>query len=248
MGTAAGILTRRPVAHRGLHDIAAGIVENTAPAVDAALAAGYGIEVDIQASADGEAMVFHDFTLDRLTTASGAVSALSAAALSSLAFRAGGGRMIRLDQLLDRVRGRVPLLVEIKSRFAGDLRLARRAAALAAAYGGPIGLMSFDPDMLEAVRAVAPGVPRGIVAQCRYDGPEWAALSPGRRLGLATLAHWPRSRFDFIAYRVADLDRMPPRLARRLGVPLLAWTVRSHDDRARAARGADQIIFEGFRP
>ncbi len=248
MGVPAGLLTQRPVAHRGLHDIAARIVENTAPAVDAAVAAGYAIEVDVQASADGEAMVFHDFTLDRLTIAAGPVAALTAAALADLPFRIGAGRMIRLDQLFARIGGRVPLLVEIKSDFSGDMRLARRTAAVAATYSGPVALMSFDPAVLEAVRAVAPGLTRGIVAQYRYHGPDWPAFSAAQRLNLSTLAHWPRSRFGFIAYRLADLDRLPPRLARRLGLPVLTWTVRTGSDRIRATGRADQIIFEGFRP
>jgi len=248
MGAAPDWLTRRPIAHRGLHDAAAGIVENGAAAVAAAIAHGFAIEVDVQRSADGEAMVFHDFTLERLTAASGPLAARHSEELAALPFRAGAGGMMRLADLFAQVRGQVPLLVEIKSDFSGDTRLAGRAATLAAAYDGPVALMSFDPRMVTAVRRTAPGIVRGIVARFRYEAGEWAGLSAIQRLNLGGLLHWPASRFQFLAYRVADLDRPPPRLARALGLPVLAWTVRTPEDRRRAAARADQMIFEGFVP
>ncbi|MEP9347645.1 glycerophosphodiester phosphodiesterase family protein [Xanthobacter sp. KR7-225] len=243
-----GFLTARPVAHRGLHDAARGIVENSASAVDAAMAGGFAIEVDVQASADGEAMVFHDFALDRLTAACGPLNALAADALRAVPFKATADRMMRLSDLFDRVAGRVPLLIEIKSDFSGDTRLAARAAQLACAYGGPVALMSFDPAMVAAVHAAAPTVPRGMVAERHYRPPGWPAVTARRSFCLGNLLHWPQSRFQFVAYRVADLDAAAPRLARGLGMPLLAWTVRTPDERAQAMRGADQMIFEGFVP
>ena len=240
-------LTARPVAHRGLHDAARGIIENAGSAMDAAIAAGYAIELDLQASADGEAMVFHDFTLDRLTDAQGPLADRAAAELGGIAFRGTGDHILTLPGLLKRVSGRVPLVIEIKSAFTGDTRLAARAADLVAAYEGPAALMSFDPQMLEVVRARAPGVVRGIVAEGRY-GLEWRHISPTRGLALANMLHWPRSRFQFVNYRVADLDKPAVRLVRALGMPVLTWTVRTQDQRERAARYADQIVFEGFRP
>ncbi|MFG1358249.1 glycerophosphodiester phosphodiesterase family protein [Xanthobacter pseudotagetidis] len=243
-----GFLTARPVAHRGLHDAARGVIENSPSAVDAALAGRFAIEVDLQASADGEAMVFHDFTLDRLTERAGPVRALTAAALREVPFKGTGDRMMRLGDLLERVARRAPLLIEIKSDFSGDTRLAARAARVIAAYDGPAALMSFDPELIETVRRVAPSVPRGVVAERRYDHRDWSALSARRRFCLGHLLHWPRSRFQFVAYRVADLDAPAPRLARSLGLPLLAWTVRTPQDRAQAGQRADQMIFEGFVP
>ncbi|MFS8038417.1 glycerophosphodiester phosphodiesterase family protein [Xanthobacter sp. AM11] len=241
-------LTARPVAHRGLHDAARGIIENAPAAMDAAIAAGLAIELDLQASADGEAMVFHDFTLDRLTAETGPVAARTAAELAGIAFRGTPDRILPLPQLLARVAGRVPLVIEIKSAFDGDTRLAARAAQLVAAYGGPAALMSFDPEMLVEVRRRAPAVVRGIVAEGRYGAPEWPRMGTLEGFCLANLLHWPRSRFQFVNYRVADLGGAAPRLARRLGVPLLTWTVRTPEQRALAARRADQMVFEGFRP
>ena len=113
-------LTAQPFAHRGLHDAAAGVIENTAGAVRAALAAGYGIEVDLQISADGEAMVHHDDVLGRLTEGEGRLDSLTAAELKRIAFRNSDERMMTLGELCDLVGGRVTMLVEVKSRFDGD--------------------------------------------------------------------------------------------------------------------------------
>src|SRR3981189_3492882 len=127
-------LIARPVAHRGRHDAQKGVIENTPSAFAAAIAGGYGIEADLQISADGEAMVHHDDTLGRLTDGSGALRDMSAAALRRVPFRATPDRMMALGDILDLVAGRVTLVIEIKSRFDGDLRLAARIAAVLAHY------------------------------------------------------------------------------------------------------------------
>ncbi|MCS0496664.1 glycerophosphodiester phosphodiesterase [Ancylobacter sp. MQZ15Z-1] len=242
-------LTARPVAHRALHDAARGIVENTPAAVDAAIARDYAIEVDIQLAADGEVMVFHDDTLDRLTTATGPVGALAAAALKAVAFRDTSDRMMTLPELLTRVAGRVPLVIEMKSRFDGDDALVVRAAGILADYAGPAALMSFDPDLVAAALRLAPDIPRGFTMERRYDDPEWDFLAPGTKFAWGNLLHVPRTRPDFLAHYVKDLPSPAVALARRsLGLPLLTWTVRTAEDRAVAARHADQIIFEGFLP
>jgi glycerophosphoryl diester phosphodiesterase len=141
------------------------------------------------------------------------------------------------------------MMIELKSRFDGDLRVAARAAAVLASYRGPVGVASFDPALVGALRQIAPRLARGIIAERRYDHSEWRRLPPLRRLELALLLHGWQSRPDFVAYRVRDLTAVAPRVARHMfGLPLLTWTVRSDADRAIAARFADQIIFEGFRP
>jgi glycerophosphoryl diester phosphodiesterase len=242
-------LIARPVAHRGLHDAAAGIIENTPSAFAAAVAANYAIECDIQLSADGEAMVFHDRTLDRLTEGSGRLDALSAAELKRVAFRATADRMITLGELCGLAADRTALFVEIKSRFDGDLRLVKRAAEVLAKYSGRVALMSFDPAPIAALRTLAPRLPRGIVAERRYTHPEWSPLPARTKRALAYFQHALQSRPQFIAYSVNDLPSTIPWLARNLlRLPLLTWTVRTDVDRERAARYADQIIFEGFRP
>jgi len=244
-----GWLTARPIAHRGLHDIASGIVENTAAAFEAAIAGNYGIECDVQISANGEAMVHHDDALGRLTEGSGRLDGLSAAEIQAARFKSGDARIMTLSELCDLVRGRAALAVELKSHFDGDSRIAMRAAQVLGTYRGPAAVMSFDPQLIEAVATAAPGLPRGIVAERHYDDGEWAKLPPAAKRSLAFLLHANRTRPHFIAYAVRDLPALAPLMARCLfRLPLLTWTVRSESDRDRANRFADQMIFEGFRP
>lgn len=240
-------LTARPIAHRALHDAARGVIENTSSAVDAALARDYAIEVDIQLSADGEAMVFHDDTLERLTLAEGPAHALTAAGLKAVEMRGTADRMMTLTELLARVGGRVPLIIELKSRFDGETAVAARAADVLAGYAGPAALMSFDPDLVTAVRALSPHIPRGITMEHRYDDPEWDVLSQDTKYEWGNLLHLPRTQPDFIAHYVKELPSAAVDAARRQRpMPLLTWTVRTEEDRVTAAGHADQMIFEGF--
>jgi len=242
-------LTARPVAHRGLHDNAAGVVENTASAFAAAVAGGFAIETDLQISSDGEAMVHHDFALGRLTLGSRQLAAMTAAGLKEVPFKATPDRMMTLSELCGFVAGRTPLLIELKSRLDGDLRLVRRAAEVLQTYTGRFALMSFDPEPIAALRTLAPAFTRGIVAERSYKDSEWRSLTDKQKRSLAFLLHAPRSRPHFIAYQVNDLPSPGPWIARHVfGRPLLAWTVRTDAERARAKRRADQMIFEGFRP
>jgi glycerophosphoryl diester phosphodiesterase len=241
-------LTARPIAHRGLHDAARGIIENSAAAATAAIAGGYGIEADLQVSADGEAIVHHDDALGRLTEGEGLLRDLSAAALTRIAYKATAERMLMLGDLVDLVAGRTALLLELKSRFDGDLRLAARTAAVLARVEGPVAVMAFDPALVMALRQLAPHLARGIVAERHFRLPHWQMLGRLRKFELAFLLHGRKSRPDFIAYRVDDLAAFAPRAARHMfALPLLAWTVRSEEQRTTAARYADQMIFEGFR-
>ncbi len=130
-----------------------GLIENTAGAVRAAIAAGYGIEVDVQISADGEAMVHHDDVLGRLTEGEGRLDRLSAAELKRVPFRGSAERMMTLGDLCDLVGGRVTMLIELKSRFDGDGRLPARVADVLAGYHGPVAPMSFDPGAARVAAA-----------------------------------------------------------------------------------------------
>jgi glycerophosphoryl diester phosphodiesterase len=147
-----GWLTTGPIAHRGLHDASRGRIENTLGAAATAIAAGFAIECDVQLSRDGEAVVFHDATLDRLIRASGAVGARTVGELRGLRFKATSEWIPTLPEFLTVVAGKVPLICEIKSQFDGDMRLTDRVAALAAEYAGPLALKSFDPDLIAHLR------------------------------------------------------------------------------------------------
>jgi glycerophosphoryl diester phosphodiesterase len=242
-------LTARPVAHRGLHDAAARVIENTASAFRAAIEGGFAIETDLQLSADGEAMVHHDFALGRLTLGSRQLSAMTAAGLKEVPFKDTTDRIMTLGDMCDLVAGRVPMLVELKSRFEGDRRLVKRAAEVLVNYAGPVAVMSFDPDFVQGLREIAPGLPRGIVAERHYVHQEWKDFTQSQRRNLAFLLHGFRTRPHFVAYQVKDLPSPGPFIARYIfGLPLLTWTVRMPEDRTRAGRWADQMIFESFRP
>ena len=238
-------LTARPIAHRGLHEAAAGVIENTAQAFLKAIDGAYAIECDLQISADGEAMVHHDDVLGRLTDGQGRLDAMTAQALQRVAFNATAGHILTLGELCDLTAGRVPLVIELKGTFAGDDRLASRTSEVLASYSGPVAAMSFDPGLMAAVRRLGPTVPLGLVAMRRApDSPATAAMPPWRYARQALAA-----RPQFLAYRVQDLTTPPPLVARHvLRMPVLTWTVCTPADRAQASRYADQMIFEGFRP
>jgi glycerophosphoryl diester phosphodiesterase len=241
-------LTARPIAHRGLHDAAAGVIENTASAFRAAIDGNYGIETDVQISADGEAMVHHDDALGRLTEGHTALAKMAAADIRSVKFKATGDRILTLSELLDLVAGRVPIVIELKSQFDGDTRLAARVAEVLEAYPGPAAVMSFDPALIERIRVIAPHLTRGIVAERHYTHHEWDRLSRAGKFQLAFLLHALSTRPHFVAYSGRDLPALTPAAARGLGLPLLTWTIRSEAERARVLRFADQVIFEGFLP
>jgi glycerophosphoryl diester phosphodiesterase len=242
-------LTARPVAHRGLHDRARGIIENMPGAAEAAISGNFGIECDIQLTADGEAMVHHDDALGRLTEATGRLLGMTAAELKAVKFKDTSERMMSLADLCALVRGRVPLVIELKSHFDGDRKLATRMAEVLASYSGPAVGMSFDPDQVMALREMMPARPRGIIAERTYEEADWPEATPAQRKGMLHLRHAFRTRPHFVAYWVDELPAPAPWIARNIfGLPLLTWTVRTPEQRDRAARYADQMIFEGFRP
>ena len=246
---APGWLTARPVAHRGLHDAGRGIIENMPGAFQAAVDGNFGIEVDLQLSADGEAMVHHDDALGRLTEGSGALLGKTAAELRAVRFKDTSERMMSLGDLCTLVAGRVPLVIEVKSHFDGDRRLVARMAEVLAAYSGPAAGMSFDPDQVLALRETMPDLPRGIIAQRNYDDDYWKKRTPEQRREMLHLRHAFRTQPHFVNFWVDQLPAAAPWIARNIfGLPLLAWTVRTPAQREKAARYADQIVFEGFLP
>jgi glycerophosphoryl diester phosphodiesterase len=238
-------LIARPLAHRGLHDDGKRIIENTMSAFAAAIAGRYGIECDLQISGDGEAMVFHDDVLGRLTEGAGRLDAMPAAELKRVEFKGTADRMITLGELCDFVAGRAALLIELKSPRTGDRRLAARAAEVLSGYAGNAAVMSFEPRQVADLRRIAPRLPRGMAVRNHT----WRDVSAAPKRALAALASALASRPQFLAYAVRDLPALLPTVTHNLlAMPLLAWTVRSADERQRAARYADQMIFEGFRP
>ena len=243
-------LVRQPIAHRGLHARDAGCCENTISAAQAAIARGFAIECDVQLSADGEAMVFHDDLLERLTGLAQLVGELSAAELNRLAVGGTSDRIPTLSSFLEIIAGQVPLICEIKSSFAGDVRLTDRVAQLVSNYSGPLALKSFDPMVLSHLRSThQTSLPLGIVAEAHYDDPEWGFLDANQKRALAALAHFSETRPDFLSFAVNDLPHAGPSLFRMgLRRPVVTWTVRTQAQRVEARTWADQMVFEGFVP
>ncbi len=244
-------LLARPIAHRGLHDRAAGVIENSPAAFARAIAAGYGIELDLQLSADGVAMVFHDDTLDRLTAQSGPLRGLSAAALGqiTLSGSASGDHIPTLAAILDQVAGQVPLLIELKDQSGatgvGVTDLEQAVATTLAGYGGDVAVMSFNPAMMAAMAALAPDLPRGITS-CGFEPGDWPDLSAETCALLRDISSFEAVGASFISHDWHDLARPRVSELKAGGVPILCWTVKSPEAEGIARRLADQITFEGY--
>jgi glycerophosphoryl diester phosphodiesterase len=240
-----------PLAHRALHDLPGGRPENSRAAIRAAIAAGYAIEIDVQAADDGTAMVFHDDELDRLTNATGPVRAHSAAGLAGVTLKGNDEGIPTLAEVLALVAGQVPLLIEVKDQHGAmgpvDGALEACVARDLEGYAGPVALMSFNPASVIALARLAGNVPRGIVSSS-YTAHEWPELPAATRDRLRTIPDISEAGASFVSHQWADLSR--PRVAelKRAGTAILCWTVRSAPEEAEARRVADNITFEGYAP
>ncbi|GHD99112.1 phosphodiesterase [Defluviimonas sp. 20V17] len=238
-----------PIAHRAYHDKGAGRPENSLSAVRAAVMAGYGIEIDLQPSSDGVPMVFHDYSLERLTGATGPIRGRSAAELGQIPLTGGDEGIPTLTQVLAEVAGRVPLLVEIKDQdgaLGPDVGALETAAApLLTAYPGPVAVMSFNPHSMVAMARLAPDLPRGLTT-CAFRPDDWRLIPPARLQDLSAIPDYDRVSACFISHEWKDLG--DPRVAalRGQGAEILCWTIRSAADEAQARRIAGNITFEQY--
>lgn len=247
----------RPIAHRALHDHAQHRPENSLAAIQAAVDAGYGIEIDLQPSSDGVPMVFHDDTLDRMTSDTGPVAGRTAAALGRIALNNGAGAGVpTLAEVLRVVAGRVPLLIEVKDQSGTlgpvDGALERATVAALAEYQGPVALMSFNPHSVAALAEAAPHLPRGLTTYAfpTSDFPQ-AAENPVlevRRAALAAIADYDRTGAVFISHRWRDLAQPRVTELKAQGAAVLCWTVRSPGEEAAARQIAHNITFEHYLP
>jgi glycerophosphoryl diester phosphodiesterase len=238
-------LTARPIAHRGLHDASKGVIENSLGGLRAAAAKGYAVECDLRLSRDGKVFVFHDDDLDRLTGELGPFSARDSGELEHIGLSGSEDRIASLEQWLATAQGAVPLILELKSDFSGNLALSAAVAAALGDYHGPVALKSFDPALIAVLRRMDAPWPLGIVAQEFYD--DFAGLSETQCITLTRFTHGAESKPDFLSWRAADLPHPVCELARACaGIPVMTWTIRSPEQAAAARKHADQIVFEGF--
>ncbi len=230
-------------AHRGLHD--AQRAENSMSAFAAAVDAGYGIELDVRLSRDGQLVVFHDDTLNRVVGIDGRVDAYSAEALGKMSLSGSADGIPLFSEVLRLVDGRVPLLVEIKED-AGNSAVSSAAAEMLAGYRGDYLVESFNPLSLANVSKRMPNVTAGILSHKYYTLP--AYRKPLYFL-LQCLLFNRICKPSFVAFDHRHADSVPLRLCRGLGAVTFAWTVRSAEEEAAAKRnGFDSIIFEGYLP
>lgn len=235
-----------PIAHRGLHG--PGIPENSLDAVRAARQAGFGIEVDIQPSADGVPMVFHDYELTRLTGTADHIRDVSAKDLAKLRLLGTDAPIPTLAEVLD-AAGEAPVLIELKDQ---DGALGERVGPLEKAvadvlrgYGGPVAVMSFNPHSVHALARHLPGVPRGLTT-CAFD--DWDGLEAEASARLRTIPDYHTAKASFISHHAVDLDRPRVSELKAAGAAILCWTIRSAEEERAARRFADNITFEGYLP
>ncbi len=238
-------LTARPIAHRGLHDWRNGVVENTLGAFRAAMEKNYAIECDLQIAGDGDAVVFHDDTLDRVIDGTGAVKSYTVEKLQQFSYRHCGERIPTLAEMLALVDGKVPLVIELKPQWDGDLALTRRAIEVLKGYEGPYCLMSFDPDVVEGVRTLSPSTVRGFIADRAFDN-FYNQLPEASRRELRTLNCLTRMDPHFISMYLGELPWAPIEELRKAGMPIISWTIRSPEQDRIARRYTDQVTFEGY--
>ena len=227
-------LVAKPFAHRGLHG-GDGRVENSPAAFRAAIEIGHGIELDVQASGDGEAIVFHDYDLKRLAGGDGRLAEMNAAEIGAFTLLGNGENIPTLPQVLALIDGRAPLLIEVKSPGRRVATLSQAVLRALETYVGPVAVMSFNPEIGRWFARHAPQVLRGLVVT--EEG------KPARGRLKRKLALW-RSKADFLAYDIRDLPSAFASAQRAKGMKVGTWTVRSEAQRATAAAHADQIIHE----
>lgn len=239
----------RSFAHRGLHGN--GTPENSFGAIRAAVEAGYGVEFDLQLTADGRAVVFHDDALERMTDWKGPVRERTAAALGKLPLAGTEEAIPTFGSVLRMVGGRVPLLIELKDQdgaLGPDVgALERAVAADLLGYDGPAAVMSFNPHSVAMLADLAPDRPRGLVTEA-FPQADWPGVPDDRLAELATVPDAHRVGAAFISHDWRNLGTSAVKRLKSDGLAILCWTVRSEQEAATARRIADAITFEGFRP
>lgn len=238
-----------PLAHRALHD--AKRPENSCAAMRAAIKHGYGIELDVQLSADGRAMVFHDYDLKRLTGVSGPIRQRTAHDLTQLTLLDSDEHIATLREVLDLIAGQVPVLIEIKDQ---DGAMGPRVGALERAvaddltgYTGDAAVISFNPHTVAKIAKIAPKVPRGLVSGA-FSAQLWPTLPAAIRDRLRDIPDFDAVGANFISHDVRDLASSAVAALKSRGVPVLCWTIRSALAEQEARKLADNITFENYLP
>jgi len=237
----------KPLAHRGLHGV--GRPENSMAAFLAAHDAGYGIELDLQLSADGHAVVFHDKTLGRMTALDGPVLARSLDELQRTTLAGSQECIPSLEEVLARIAGRTPVLIEMKDqsgRLAGaDGHFETSVAHAVNRHPKNAAVMSFNPDSIAAMRDLAPDVPRGLTTE-NFGRAFWPGVPAETISRLTGIPDYERVGATFISHHRRHLDMPRVEDLKSAGATILCWTVRSNDEEEAARKTADNVTFEGY--
>jgi glycerophosphoryl diester phosphodiesterase len=230
-------LKARPIAHRGYHDLNKAVWENTLTAFERAVENGYSIECDVHLSADGVPVIFHDDDLKRLTRTDGYIWQRTAVEMAALSIGGTADHAPTLQELLDLVAGRVPLVIELKGIPGKDEGLVEKVCALLRSYRGEAAIMSFDHWLIRQFSDHAGDIPTGLTAYGSKDHELEAHFS--------MLAHG----VSFVSYSVFDLpNRFVSFVREKLDMPVITWTVRDQVAVDQTFAHADQMTFEGFEP
>lgn len=229
-----GFLTRTPFANRGLHGTR--YVENSRAAVEAAVAHGYGVKVDVQFSLDGMAYVIADSTLDRLTESSGQVRHYASKQLSQIKLAGTDETLPKLDEILGLVAGRAPVLVELKAVEGHVSQLCVAVRHAIESYRGEAAVTSLHGEVSRWFASHGERVTRGLMLS---DSSIYAKEEGSEKVQ----ALW-RAKPEFLVFDIADLPNRFALRQRKRGIPILTWTVASAEQQAIAAECADQMIFE----
>ncbi|MBE5865756.1 MAG: glycerophosphodiester phosphodiesterase [Lachnospiraceae bacterium] len=230
-------------AHRGLHDNATEAPENSMAAFKKAVEAGYGMELDVQLTKDRVPVVFHDDTLERMCGKAGKVSDYTYEELQAFYLGKSREQIPKLEDVLQLVDGRTPLIVELKIKTA-DLSLCPVVDKLLSDYKGLYCIETFHPFGLWWYRIHRREVIRGQLSNAfmrenEYDGAFYYIL---QSLLLNFIG-----RPDFIAYNHLYSDVLSRRICCKwLGAVSVGWTIKSKEELERARKDFDLYIFEGF--
>ena len=231
-------------AHRGLHDTEK--AENSMSAFAAAVECGYGIELDVRLSKDGELVVFHDDTVDRMTEARGRVDSFTAKELAKMHLGGTEDGVPTLCEVLKLVDERIPLLVEIKEDL-GKYGVTHKAAEILAEYKGEFIIESFNPLSIARMKSLMPDVARGLLCSNYLKNPKTRNI---KTFVVQNMLLNIRCKPDFIAYAHKDWKDAGLAMIRTFypKTPLVCWTLKSPEDEGAAKEhGFTSFIFENYK-
>lgn len=232
-------------AHRGFHDNDSEAVENSLLAIKNAVDNNYGIEFDVQVTKDGIPVVFHDDNMKRMTGIDGAIKDFSYQELTQFKLLKSQATIPKLEELLDLVDGKVPLIIEYKLSSGTDTTICDQVDPYLRAYKGLYCIESFNPMVVKWYRKNRPEVARGQLSlNYRKNGFESIKYFP-----LTALLFNFRTRPDFIAFNYKDKDNLSLKILKSIyNLPLVAYTIKSQKDYDNNDDFFDLLIFEGFHP